>query len=169
MKCFGAAATHLSPGQHPDSKQPLVVIIIIKIILYQPKSHSMKCTEDRNEKRKEKTQAFTASMKTHIQLQPDASATILLTCPLPLGRGVLSPFWFCSEGNGLFTNLLSKVIAAEAPLTPAAASIQRKTPVRGGHSKVRAMDLASPEEIIQSFFPCTDYNPGTCVPEQQTP
>lgn len=60
-------------------------------------------------------------------------------------------------------------MAAEVPLTPAAASIQRKTPVRDGHSEVRAMDLASPEEIIQSFSPCADYDPGLCVPEQQTP
>lgn len=47
----------------------------------------MKCTEEKNKKKKEKNQAFTASMKTHIHLQPDASATIVFTCPLPLAEG----------------------------------------------------------------------------------
>lgn len=45
----------------------------------------MKCL--RRKTKEGKNQAFTASMKTHIHLQPDASATIVLTCPLPLAEG----------------------------------------------------------------------------------
>lgn len=84
------------------------------------KNHSMKCTEEKNGKQKAKPQAFTASMKTHIQLQADASATILLTCPLPLVEEFSPLFGFAVKEMGS----LPKIIAAEVPLTPAAASIQ---------------------------------------------
>lgn len=96
---LGAAATHLSPGKYPDSKQPFIIIIIIMLIPGK-KTHSMKGTKEKNEKGKEKSQVFTASMKTHIQLQPDASATILLTCPLSLAKEFSPIFGFAVKEMG---------------------------------------------------------------------
>lgn len=105
------------------------------------------------EKKKKTTNKpkLNASLKTRIQLQPVPSATVLLNCPLPLKRELVSPFSFCCEANRLFTKLLRKNFSRSSPHPRSCFHTTKDSQRERDTPKQEAMDLTSPEEIIQLF------------------